>query len=236
MAKPIWQTETEIYLPRISKTHAFFGEVDLLLKNLPKAPFLESPTREQQVAYSLVRFGQNGTTVVRQLIDNVAMQWKEGRLVGVCGPVRFGLEYWAAIHFGRQILLQYQKFGNIEQAEHKTARLTFSGKTPVKLPWGGTTEHKAYSVMTFINTIQKSHPEVRDDYNFLSEATHPNFLQNTYYLMASREHENFSNEKFKTYAHEILEQTIAILERVASGVASESLELARIALPLLPKG
>jgi hypothetical protein len=235
MAKPVWQTETEQYLPRISKTQECFAAVDLLMKELPIAPFAKEATREQQVAYSLARFAQNGTIVVRQLLSNVELQWKDGRMIGVCGPIRFSLEYWAAIHFGKQLLLNYLNDKNIERIEHKSARLTFSGKTPVKLPWGGTTEHEAYSVMNFIDALFKSNPHVRDDYNFLSEATHPNFLQNTYYLMAGRGYENFGNEKFKKYAHEILEQTVAILERVALGVASEAEELAEHALPLLPK-
>jgi hypothetical protein len=232
--KQLWQIETKPYVPRISVALDRLGRAEKSTKKLPTAPFSVEPTREQHTAYSLVSFARSGAIVVDQLIDNAGLLWSEGRMVGISSLIRFALEYWAAVHFGRKILETYLTDKNIEEAMSKTARLTTSGKTPVRLLWGGLTENKAYSVMSFIDVLSKTHPNAKDDYDFLSEASHPNFLQNFYFIMASRVYDNFSNEVFKKHAHEVMERTIVALERVAEGISVDSEELIDLALPLLP--
>jgi hypothetical protein len=156
--------------------------------------------------------------VVDQLFDNVGLLWSEGRMVGVTSLVRFALEYWAALHFGRNIIEQFAADHDLNKAAPKAERLTFSGKTPVALPWGGHTPNPAYDVLTFVEKLSKSHATALDDYNFLSEGSHPSFLQNTYFIMASKKYENYSNDAFKRHAHEILERTVNIMEKSSHGL------------------
>ena len=154
-------------------------------------------------------------------------------MVGVSGLVRFSLEYWSAVHFARKILDTYARDKNIEEAFRKAGRLTFSAKTPVKLPWGGVTENVAYNILSLIDELAKEHSTAREDYDLLSEASHPNFLQNTYFVMASRTYDNFSNEAFKAHAHELLGRTVAVIEAVSHGVPRDALRTLELAKPFL---
>jgi hypothetical protein len=135
--------------------------------------------------------------------------------------------------FALKIHQTYLKDQNLEEAR-KTGRLTFSGKTAVKLPWGGETDI-AYSILTLIDALNKERPTVRAASDFLSEASHPNFLQNTYFIMSSRVYDNFSNEALRTHAHEILDRTLSVLEQSVHGTIEHGKELMQLALPLLPK-
>jgi hypothetical protein len=153
-------------------------------------------------------------------------------MVGISGLVRFSLEYWAAIFFGLRIIRTYLRDADLEEAARETGRLTLSAKTPVKLPWGGETVNVAYSIMTFIDALARERPQVMDHNTFLSEASHPNFLRNTYFITASKEYDNFSNEAFRTHAHELLDHTVTIVKEVVGGTLEHANETVRLASPL----
>ncbi len=231
--KGTWQTETKPYIPRITKALHRLSISEAALKKIPVGPFEIQLSTELEFAYSLALFTQSGVIVVDQLFDNVRLLWSEGRMVGLSGLVRLSVEYWGAIYFGQKIIKTYLDDKDLEKAISKTARLTFSAKTPVKLPWGGVTKNEAYSVMTFIDALSAEHPDTRQSYDFLCEASHPNFLQNTYFTMASRVYDNYRNEAFKTHAHELLDRTIAILETTADGIATDAERTLELTTPFL---
>jgi hypothetical protein len=228
-----WQVETEPYVPRIAEVVRVLAAANKELKPFPIAPFPTLPTAEQRIAFALALFARSSLTIVEQLFDNVRLLWSQGRMVGISGMVRFSLEYWGAVVFGKRILTTYTADKNLENAAYKTSRLTYSAKTPVKLPWGGVTEQEAYSVMTFIDKLAAEHPDIRADYDLLSEASHPNLIQNTFFVLASKTYDNFSNEAFKAHAHELLERTIVTMEKVAAGLTPDAFHVHDMAIPLL---
>jgi len=230
-----WEIETGKYIPRRAALADHFVAEQRKLEPLPLGPFSTPFTLEDWVAFQLATFAWHGVGVVDHLFDNVRFLWREGRMVGVSGLVRFSVEYWAAIYFGLRIIRTYLQDNNLEEALRKTSRLTQSCKTPVRLPWGGETVDVAYSVSTFVDALSKERSKVRDHYDFLSEASHPNFLQNMYFMMAGRVHDNFSNETFRVYAHEILDKTVTTLEEAVLGTLTHAGETVRLALPLCPK-
>ena len=230
----IWEIETAPYVPRIARALDRLKPASAKAKAIPVGPFSAPLSTEQTIAYHLTLFANSGLIVVDQLLDNVGLLWSEGRMVGVSGLVRFGLEYWAAVHFGRGILEAFERDGDIDKAGEKTARLTFSGKTPVALPWGGTTSNMAFNILTFIDKLSAYEPEARALYDFLSEASHPNFLQNTYLIMSSRRYDNFGSEAFRAHAHSLLERTLVTVEKTAAGTAEDVAAILKIALPKLP--
>jgi hypothetical protein len=230
-----WQVETQQYMPRLSALADHWVAAQKTLPKFQIPPFSDEVTLEQSVAFHLASFAQNGLIVVDQLFDNVGLLWSQGRMVGISGLVRFSLKYWAAVFFALKIHRTYLKDQDLEEAARKTGRLTFSGKTPVKLPWGGQTENVAYSILTLIDALNKERPTVRAAYDFLSEASHPNFLQNTYFIMSSRVYDNFSNEALRTHAHQILDRTLGALEQSVHGTIEHGGELIQLTLPLLPK-
>lgn len=230
-----WKTELREYLPRIANVECTLQPAFEHSKRLPAGPFEIRFSAEQAVAYQLASFSVNGLSVFRQLSENVELLWKEGRMIGVSGLVRFGIEYWAAIRFGLKVIQDLENDGDIKKAQNRTVRLTQSGKTPVSLPWGGLTTEKAYSVQAFIENLGAHEPSVQLSYDFLSEASHPNSLQNAYFLMASRGSDNFSNDVFKKHAHKLLNKTTNALEKTAIGIAHDTKEVLDISLPKIPK-
>jgi hypothetical protein len=229
--RPPWQVDTEVYVPRIGKALDLLASPLAKCRQLPTAPFSHKPSIEEHLVYSIALFAQNGAIVADQLIDNIGLLWSQGRMVGVSGLARFAVEYWAAVYFGKKILSDYMADKNLEEAVRKGARLTFGAKTPVRLWWGGETANPAYSVMTFIDRLSAVRPDIKASYDFLSEASHPNFVQNMYFVIASHVYDNFSNDTFKAYAHEILERTVSIIETVAGGLAADVMEIVTMALP-----
>jgi hypothetical protein len=170
--RPLWQIETEIYVPRIGKALDLLASPLAECRKLPTAPFSHEPSIEEQLVYSIALFAQNGAMVADQLIDNIGLLWSQGRMVGVSGLARFAVEYWAAVYFGKKILTDYMADKNLEEAVRKGARLTFSAKTPVRLWWGGATANPAYSVMTFIDHLSAVRPDIKASLAMISFRRH----------------------------------------------------------------
>ena len=95
-----WEIETGKYIPRMAALADHFVAEQRKLEPLPPGPFSPPLTLEHCVAFQLAMFAKHGVAVVEQLFDNVRFLWREGRMVGVSGLVRFSVEYWAAIYFG----------------------------------------------------------------------------------------------------------------------------------------
>jgi hypothetical protein len=171
--------------------------------------------------HSLGLFTRSGVSVIDQLLKNVELLWGQGRMVGVSGLVRFSLEYWSAVHFARTILVSYFGDKDLDEGVRKTARLTIGSKTPMRVPWVGHTQHDAYNILTLIDKLSSDVPGTRADYEFLSEASHPNFMQNSLLVMASNVYDNWSNEMLRTHADDLLERTVSVIEKLPLGLSSD---------------
>jgi hypothetical protein len=190
-------------------------------------PVETPPSEIQQIVWHMGIFGNAALRAIDQLLDNAGLLWSEGRMVGVSLPIRMSLEIWGAAVFGRNILQTFIADGDIERIWNATARLTVGARTPVMLPHGVMSDAPAYSVMNFIDALERETPKARATYEFLCEACHPNMIQNFYFLMASKTYDNFSNETFKAHAHELLEKTASAIEMITSGFVNTSKEIAQ---------
>lgn len=76
-----------------------------------------------------------------------------------------------------------------------------------------------------LKVLEGLRPETRDDYCFLSEATHPNQLQQQWLVMAGERGNNWSNPKFATYAEGWLTHLLDIVELSMAGIIERSLTL-----------
>jgi hypothetical protein len=234
MKKP-WQVETERYIPRLSSCLRELDKTAAFLKVLPTAPLDFKPTPEQQVTLQLVFFCVGAVKCVDQLIDNTGELWSQGRMVGVSAFVRLSLEFWGTVTFARLILENYAQTKDIDKAAEECNRLTVNSRTPITLPWGEKSDTAAYSVMKFIDVLEKRDVGIRGEYEFLCEASHPNVMQNFYFLMASKVYDNFENAVFKKHAHELLDRTTTVAERVTKGLAIDIAAIMDIATQILPK-
>ena len=223
-----WKTETSPYIPRL----------DSLVKRLERLrdfrteksldPFAGDSSEGQALAVQLIIFSRNGVLIVEQLLGSVLLLWSGGRMVGIPSLVRAALEYWAAVHFACHIFDRYENDKDIKLAFEQCRRLTQGARTPVKVPWGGETDSSSYSVLKFVELLDKSYAGISDAYAVLSEGTHPNHFQNVYFLFASNGHDNFTNDSFRTHAHALLSQVLDAAEMTVDGLTSDHQKLMEI--------
>jgi len=135
-------------------------------------------------------------------------QWVSGFFAVVPLTTRFVFETWGAVHFARLTLARLIQEGDLDREEDRTNHLTFGSRSEVHLPWSGVASGRSFNVLDFIRNVADARPDAEDPYNFLSEASHPNFLQNAYFQMAEPPISNWDKELFKGLAHNLLTKTL----------------------------
>jgi hypothetical protein len=184
--KDSWRAEIAQYLPRLESATAVDPAVAAALSSsLPGVfwPDVEPP-RAAAIASRLVNYAVNLFGVARQVRAIAREQWLSGLLVIVPLTTRFVFESWGAVHFARLTLSRLIQKGDLEREEERTDRLTFGSRSEVRLPWGGVASGQSFNVLDFVRGLTDERSDAEDLYNFLSEASHPNFLQNSYFQMA----------------------------------------------------
>lgn len=229
MTKEPWQAETEGYIPRIDAARRVLAGASDPLRVMPPAPLSFEPTREQQLAIQLMIFNLGAIRATEQLYDTFVQLWSEGRFVGISMPIRLAMEFWGALAFGRAVLADFKRDGGLAKAIDRSARLMTGARSPVRLPRGGYSEVKPYSVMEYVRCLDDRTAGTLGDYEFLCEACHPNFLQNTYFFMASPVFDNWSNDAFREHAHSLLGRTVTVAETVAAGLVNDTQQLLALA-------
>ena len=156
-----------------------------------------------------------------QIRGIVRDHWLSGQFVVVPLNARFVLETWGAIHFARLTLERLVHEGDVEREEERTNRLTFGARSPVQLPWGGVTDTQSFNVLEFIRGLKDERSDAEELYNFLSEASHPNMIQNFYFQMAGPPISNWNNEKFKQHGHSLLNKALEAFEASTRGMEQD---------------
>ena len=87
--------------------------------------------------------------------------------------------------------------------------------------------------MKFIQHLDKHEPGTKHDYNFLCEACHPSFVQQSYFWMAGSAGDNWTNEVFREHAHDLLEQLILTGERATLGLFKATEQLTAVSKPFI---
>ncbi|OBQ83545.1 hypothetical protein [Mesorhizobium sp. WSM3873] len=232
----VWQIETAPYVPRIG---AACDELQPLLDRKlgpPMERLGEESTPKQAIALQAMLFGRNAVVVVDQLLDNTGLLWSQGRMVGVSGLIRFALEYWAALHYAKRTLLDLTKDGDIEKAAERCSRLLTGSRTPIALYWGGTTVLPSVNVLTMIDKLNEAHSGARGVYEYLCEASHPSFVQNLHFIIASRTYDKHQFEEIKKVSVDVLERTVSAVEFIAKGFAGDGADIFRIGSEMLTNG
>lgn len=233
--RTVWQIETAPYVPRIG---AACDEIQPLMNRKLGPPIDRlggEPTPNQAIALQAMLFGRNAVVVVDQILDNTGLLWSQGRMVGVSGLIRFALEYWSALHYAKRILLDLEKDGDIEKASERCNRLLAGSRTPIALPWGGTTVIASINVLTMVDRLNEAHSGARETYDYLCEASHPSFAQNLHFIMASRVYDKHQFEEIKKVSVDVLERTVSAIEFIAKGFAVDGAELFHNASGVLQK-
>lgn len=156
--------------------------------------------------------------------------WKTGRFFAVPLNTRFVYESWGAVRYARNVM----KEPDIQKALQLTNQLLAGVyKAEVFLPWGPQATEKSPNVLEYIRSLKSVDAEAEDVYAFLSSASHPNTLQNSYFSMMGPPAPNWSNAKFKEHGHHLLEMVLRAHEQAVQNMQSETAEVLKEAADIL---
>lgn len=229
-----WREETGLYLARLISASQMTDEWCADYKKYWPGCFWSTaqPTTGASIAIRLCVYASSvfsSALVVSREIEN---QWKSGVFVLVPIGVRFLVESWGAIHFARITLERLLRENNIEREEERVNRLTHGSRinknSMVRMPFGGETNKQSFNVMDFIDSLADVGNEPAEGYKFLCEASHPNFVQSTYFRLAGPPLANWANDAYKQHSHQLLNKTVEIMELAMAGIKSDFLHMLEV--------
>jgi len=221
-----WKNETLEYLKRIQSASELGSSLEVVLKENWLSMYFPGPkvTKPSNLAIRLAAYANSLFYVTHRTITEVQSLWSNGQFVLAPLLVRFSYECWAAIHYAKKTLNRLISEENIEREEARVNRLNFGSRSNVQLFDGTHTTETSINVLTFIQDLSEVDSS-EEAYGFLSEACHPNMIQSSYFHMAGPPLSNWSNEQFSKHAHELLEKTVAIIERTCMGIQKDVYEI-----------
>lgn len=226
-----WRDETGIYVPRLQAAIKVSEGLHASLNTYWPGCFFSTPDPSvgASVALRLGVYANNIFSTSLQVSKEIENQWLKGLFVLVPMSSRFVVESWGAIHFARITLDRLIKYKDAEREENRVKRFIFGSRVDknsrVQLPFGGVTDNQSFNVMDFIDSLSDVSEESIEDYKFLSEASHPNFIQSTWFQLAGPPLPNWSNDAYKIIGHPLLERTVQAIERATSGIQSDMVHI-----------
>lgn len=176
----------------------------------------------KQIIQLLGYFGSSTYFVALQVAQTVLDLWESGQFVVVPLNIRFVFECWGRIHFGSSILHRLIRGGDVKKEYELTERLTFGTRSEIHLPWGGkSSDRKSINIMECVRGLKNIDPDSVNNYDFLSESSHPSFTENSYFQMAGPPLSNWDNKAFEKIAKPLLERCFCILEKSVDGIQKE---------------
>jgi len=217
--KESWREETKIYHSRLERASSLSSEVGDTIKNKYPGKYWSSQPDDEttSVAIKIVIYAVTGFSYSLALRPIIEQQFKSGQFMIVPLNVRFFFEMWGGVHYAKSLLEKLSGKESVESEFKKVNKLLMGARSEVMLPWGGLATEPSIHIMDFIRSIEKDYKGSEELYNFLCEASHPNFVQNTYFQMAGPPVSNWDNVKFNEHGHKLLEKTLASYELAAYG-------------------
>jgi hypothetical protein len=225
--KESWKDETKIYHSRFENTSAVRTDVREAIKtNFPgKYWDISDKDEKASVVSRIVIYAVNSFSYslgLRPIIEN---QFKQGQFMLVPLSIRFFFEMSGGVHYAKSLIEKITKKENVENELNKVNRLLTGARSEVMLPWGELATESSIHVMDFIRSIEQEHKGAEKSYDFLCEASHPNFVQNGYFQMASPPVSNWDNKAFKKHGHILLEKTLSIYELAVNNSENDILSI-----------
>lgn len=231
--KESWKEETRIYHSRIESISAVSSEIAETIKNNYPGKYWDISGKDAKasIVSRIVIYAANGFSYTLGLRPIIEQQFKQGQFMIVPLNIRFFFEMWGGIHFAKSLLEEIAKKENVENVENelnKVNKLLMGAHSEVMLPWGDLATESSIHANDFVRSIEKEHEGADELYNFLCEASHPNFVQNSYFQMAGPPVSNWDNEAFKKHGHTLLEKTVSIYELAVSSSESDILSIFKL--------
>ncbi len=231
----LWEEETSRYHKRLMEVENWQPDLSSLIKRLPHIPLSYTPSTQGIVAIQLSLFVLGCMTFADQAATAFLTLWRKGLFTTISLPARLMYELWGAAHFAGQTLAQMQDFIKVEQALARSQRLMIGARSEVQLPWGGTTNEKSVHVMDLVRSLVDVYPQAEETYAFLCESCHPSYLRLMTWSLAGPLLHNWTNEKFREQAHNLIDHTLQAVEEALEGIALDTTKTLVSALPYVEK-
>jgi len=220
-----WHEEISQYVPRLEAASTIGPRVNnaqhLYWPGVfwPDSP----PSRPASIAVTLGVYSVSLFSISQLVRSAVREHWLAGQFVIIPLTTRFLFEIWGALHFAQITLHALIKGGDLDRLARRVTRLALGSRAHVLLPWGQASSQRSLNVAELVRTLRDVCPDGEDLYAFLSEASHPNFVQSTYFQMMGPPAPNWSNSRFREHAHALLNKTLGIFEIASEGTEDDLL-------------
>jgi hypothetical protein len=208
-------------------------EIAEITAHLPTAPATSVPSRDRQVALNLAYYNLGTLRVAAETISAIQTLWTADLLTGVPLQARLLFELWGAACFTEKLA---NRLGDHELEENTfelSERLIGGSPFPVPRPWAGDSSLLPVHVMDLVRSIEPVRKEAPEDYDFLSDASHPNYLQQMSFWMAGSAADNWRDRRFADYALGMLTRLVDLTETSLAGIKRASRSLQRTLAPVL---
>ena len=172
--------------------------------------------------------------VSRQAVNAIITMWKDGLFILLPLNTRYVLEVWSAMHYAHKLFMKTTNGYNLDELRINIQKLTLGARSNTWEYWG-TSDAKSHNIMKFIQHLDKDENGVEDQYNFLSEASHPNLVQSGYLQLMGPPISKWNEAAFKENAIPLLDRTLCCLESSDKGIQRIFQELAPAALAFILK-
>lgn len=227
MSDAQWKSETGRYLERLTEVAERLSVPGDLLKEMPAAPFEGAPPEPSRRAWLLCAASLEALGSARDLANGTVLEWRSGLILNAAMLIRSLFELWSFSHYGRAELLV------APSTDSRLEQLWLGSSSHVTLPGGGKSDTVPIGIRQYVERLKSSFPTAGDDYAFLCDAAHPTLLQHKYLRMAGSSEGNWSNELYRTHAHEILERLVKIAEDAGRGITDDAIAVLTASLPNL---
>jgi len=144
--------------------------------------------------------------------------FKEGILSPAFSLNRSIYELWAASCFIEKAVYDFRTSRNEAEFSKVADKLFAGARYPAKLPWGEPSTHKPVHINEMLARLEQRYAGAGDNYSFLCEYCHPNFLYNMEAYLAGAQEALWENPLFAERITSALEKQLSSLAQALSGI------------------
>jgi len=226
-----WNRETVGYRDRIGALHEILNTLGPVFSRIPRAPLDFQPTKVGALKYQLCLLVIGTARSAQELLSSISLLAVTGSFLSASVCTRLLIELVGQLAFADQRVLQRLGSPNeLEAATERLKRLLHGSKVSVP-ERDGIPDVAVINVMEFVRAAEAVVPGMQKSYDFLCDASHPNFTQHGYLLFAGSEYDNWRNPAFAGAAREILDKTVAAAEQAIVGIVECATQIVEKCLP-----
>lgn len=186
----------------------------------------ETPSDEYALKTSVASYVYYSERTIDGLCRAASNQWQEGEFVSFCLVGRLIFEYGASIHY----LLKQMRCAAPDWAAARTKLTPFflGSRRGHWLEALNIEQPSSVNILTQINHWVDENPEAEDDYAFLSESCHPNFIQHYYLHRAGSGGDVVFSMLSQRPLDQALHRFVSIIDKAAHSIGQNLLEVSEL--------